>query len=498
MRTAIRFLRKGKLVELDRFEPTTTLLDYLRLTERSTGTKEGCGEGDCGACTIALGRLRDGKLVYEPVNSCILLLGQIDGCELLTVEDLERPDGLHPVQQALADLHGSQCGFCTPGFVMSLFTLYHTNTAGLTRKNVTDWIAGNLCRCTGYRPIVDAAMEACRSGLNDTFAARATETEAKLQVLQDAQDILVGSGDGFFFAPASFQSLLETYGEHTDATLVSGATDVGLWITKHLKDLPKVIYLGRVNGLSTCYEDEQGIRLGAGASYAVAEQFLKKIDPDLETVISRIGSKQVRASGTVGGNIANGSPIGDMPPMLIALNAEIELQSNRGRRTLPLEDYFIDYGKQNIAASEVLTSITVPRLAEDQIFRAYKISKRFDQDISAIMAAFRFTVKDGLLIDVRIAFGGMAATPKRAACSEMVLIGAHLEDRSSWEMALNAIERDYSPLSDMRASSDYRCSVGRSLLEKALIEASGLSSQNARVSGQRELISGGAHVNFSP
>ncbi|WP_108820062.1 xanthine dehydrogenase small subunit [Pseudovibrio sp. Alg231-02] len=494
MRTAIRFLRKGQIVELDRFEPTTTLLDYLRLSERSTGTKEGCGEGDCGACTIALGRLRDGKLIYEPVNSCILLLGQIDGCELVTVEDLEGPDGLHPVQKALVELHGSQCGFCTPGFVMNLFTLYHANTPGLTRQDVNTWIAGNLCRCTGYRPIVDAALEACRDGLNDVFAARAMETESKLAALQDAQDIHVGDDERFFFAPSSFQRLLETYGEHPEATLVSGSTDVGLWVTKHLRDLPKVIFLGRVNGLSTCYEDEQGIRLGAGASYAVAEQFLKSIDPDLEVVISRIGSKQVRASGTVGGNIANGSPIGDMPPMLIALGAEIELQSNRGRRTLPLESFFIDYGKQDIAENEVLTSISVPRLSADEQFRAYKITKRFDQDISAVMAAFCLTVKDGVVERARMAFGGVAGIPKRASSAEAALVGSSLEDPGSWQDALNAIESELVPLTDMRASSTYRRDIVRGLLEKALLEISASSSQKTRVHGQRELVEGGAHV----
>ena len=494
MRATLRFLRKGNVVELDRFEPTTTLLDYLRLQERSTGTKEGCNEGDCGACTVALGRLRDGKLVYEPVNSCILMLGQIDGCELVTVEDLEGPNGLHPVQQALVDLHGSQCGFCTPGFVMSLFTLYHANTPGLTRQDVNTWLAGNLCRCTGYRPIVDAALDACRAGLNDAFAARASETESKLAELHDAQDIHVGDLERFFYSPCSFQSLLETYGKHPDATLLSGATDVGLWVTKDLRDLPKIIYLGRVAGLNTCYEDEGGIRLGAGASYAVAEEFLKSIDPDLEVVISRIGSKQVRASGTVGGNIANGSPIGDMPPMLIALGAEIELQSNRGRRTLPLESFFIDYGKQDIAEGEVLTSISVPRLAESEQFRAYKISKRFDQDISAVMSAFCLSIKEGVVESARIAFGGMAGIPKRASGAETALVGADLNDPASWEGALSAIEHDFSPLSDMRASASYRRDVACGLLEKALMEISAKSSQHTRVHGQRQLDMGGAHV----
>ncbi|KZL17559.1 6-hydroxypseudooxynicotine dehydrogenase complex subunit beta [Pseudovibrio axinellae] len=495
MRKAIRFLRKGKVVELDQFEPTTTLLDYLRLSERSTGTKEGCGEGDCGACTIAIGRLRNGELVYEPVNSCILLLGQIDGCELVSVEDLEGPEGLHPVQQALFELHGSQCGFCTPGFVMSLFTLYHANKPGLSRADVNEWIAGNLCRCTGYRPIVDAALEACCSGLNDAFSARAEQTREALEALHDEQDVLVGEDAGFFYAPANFQSLLDTYAEHPDATLVSGSTDVGLWITKHLRDLPKIIYLGRVIGLGTCYEDEQGIRLGASASYAVAEEFLKTIDPDLDVVMSRIGSKQVRASGTVGGNIANGSPIGDMPPMLIALGAEIELQSNRGRRNLPLEHFFIDYGKQDIAENEVLTSISVPRLKSGEHFRAYKISKRFDQDISAVMAAFCLTVKDGVVEHARMAFGGMAGVPKRAGGAEVAIVGARLDEPDSWVHALSALERDFSPLTDMRASGAYRQKVACSLLEKALLELSDQSAASMRVHGQRAPVFGDAHVN---
>ncbi len=494
MRTAIRFLRKGKMVELDQFEPTTTLLDYLRLEERAMGTKEGCGEGDCGACTIALGRLRNGRLVYEPVNSCILLLGQIDGCELVTVEDLAGLDGLHPVQQALVELHGSQCGFCTPGFVMSLFTLYHSRRPGLTRQDVTTWIAGNLCRCTGYRPIIDAALEACRKDLNDIFYLRAAETTARLEALHDTRDIFIGTNDKFFCAPESFQSLLEIYAEHPDATLVSGATDVGLWITKHLKELPKVIYLGRVNGLSTCYKDEKGIRLGAAASYAVAESYLKTIDPDLEHVLTRIGSRQVRASGTIGGNIANGSPIGDMPPMLIALGAEIELQSIRGRRILPLESFFIDYGKQEIAENEVLTSIHIPHLIRQDHFRAYKITKRFDQDISAVMAAFCISLKDGRVQCARLAFGGMAGIPKRASTAEKALLGVSLDDPLSWQAALNAMETDFTPLSDMRASGTYRRDVARGLLKKALMEISENTSVNTRVQGQREQLAGGAHV----
>ncbi|WP_321504002.1 xanthine dehydrogenase small subunit [Breoghania sp.] len=486
MRNAIRFMRGGKVVEVADVGPTETLLDYLRLRERRTGTKEGCNEGDCGACTVALGRLHDGRVVYEPVNACIQLLGQVDGCEVVTVEDLAEDETLHPVQEALARHHGSQCGFCTPGITMSLFALYHEPAASPQRKVVNEHLAGNLCRCTGYRPIVDAAMEVCFSEAEDQYARRCETIAATLSELADGQGVFIGDETSFFAAPASIDALAELYARHPDATLVAGATDVGLWITKQLRDLPKIIWLGRVAALARVDPVDGGLIIGATASFARVEPHISRLDPDLGAVWSRIGSRQVRASGTVGGNIANGSPIGDTPPMLIALGATLELRQGASARTLPLEDFFIDYGKQDRRDAEFLTGLFVPTPGPGQVFRAYKISKRFDQDISAVMAAFLLTIENGRVTDARIAFGGMAATPKRARRAEAALGGAVLAEPGTWGRALKAIERDFAPISDMRASSEYRTKVSRSLLAKALVEAAGMPSTRTRVEGQRE------------
>jgi xanthine dehydrogenase small subunit len=486
MRRTIRFLRRGHVVELGDVAPTEMVLDHLRLREGACGTKEACAEGDCGACTVALGRLVGDRLVYEPVNSCILLTGMVDGKEVVAVDDLA-PSGapLHPVQQAMVDYHGSQCGFCTPGFVMSLFTLYHS-PARPDRKTVTDWLAGNLCRCTGYRPIVDAGLAACDGRPADSHAEGAAAAEARLAALRDGQDVFVGDGQRFFAAPASPDSLAELYGDHPDATLVAGATDVGLWVTKQLRDLPKIIHLGRVAGFDNIREEADALVIGAGATYAQAEPQLAAIDADMAELLRRLGSKQVRASGTIGGNIANGSPVGDMPPALIALGVTIELRRGAEVRALPLEDFFIAYGRQDRRAGEFVQSIRVPKLAANQTFRCYKISKRFDQDISAVLAAFRFTVDRTSITAARIAYGGMAGTPKRALATEAALAGACLRDEPSWDNAAAALERDFAPISDLRASAEYRLETARALLIKALREVSGAPTRITRIVGPRE------------
>ncbi|MXN64618.1 xanthine dehydrogenase small subunit [Stappia sp. GBMRC 2046] len=487
MRDCIRFLHRGEIVEVNDFKPTETVLDYLRLKRGLTGTKEGCAEGDCGACTIAVGRVEGDRISYRPINSCILFLGQVDGAELVTVDDLARDGTLHPVQQALVDFHGSQCGYCTPGFVMSLFTLYHAPGKTADRKTVTDWLAGNLCRCTGYRPIVDAALNSCFDTVDDAFSRRETETRKALQELADGRDAFVGSETSFFAAPATVDGLASLYEKHVDATIVAGSTDVGLWVTKQLRELNKIIWLGRVEGLDRIEETSSGLLLGAGATYFDAEPYFNRVDPDLGELFRRIGSKQVRASGTVGGNIANGSPIGDTPPALIALGATLELRKGDAARTLALEDFFIDYGKQDREPGEFVTGLYVPKLDPNQTFRAYKISKRFDQDISAVMAAFRFTIVQGQITEARIAYGGMAATPKRAAGAEAALIGARMDGPSSWAPALKAILEDFMPLTDMRASDGYRRETARALLAKALMEAGGTDDTKTRVTGHRNV-----------
>ena len=483
-RKGIRFHYRGQVVELAEVGPTETLLDWLRLRQGAMGTKEGCCEGDCGACTVALGRLQAGQVVYEPVNACILLLGMIDGKSLVTVDDLASDDRLHPVQQAMVDAHGSQCGFCTPGFVMSLFTLYHQG-GSVDRGTVDDHIAGNLCRCTGYRPIADAALKACTSPADDAWSASANAIAGLLTELDDGHEVFVGDENGFFAAPASLGSLCDLYQEYPDATLVGGATDVGLWVTKQLRKLPKIIHTGRVKEMHAVSFTKDAISIGAAATYAEAEQALAAIDPDVGELLRRLGSKQVRASGTVGGNIANGSPIGDTPPALIALDATLYLRKGDKTRRLPLEDFFIDYGRQDRAAGEVVTSVTVPRLGESDIFRCYKISKRFDQDISALLGAFRFTIKAGKIQDARIAYGGMAATPKRAQTAESALQGIRPNDRKGWQKAIEALSDDFQPISDMRSSAEYRMQTAKALLQKALTEAAGKSSTASRVIGIR-------------
>ena len=486
-REVVRFLRRGRVVERRGFAPTETLLDHLRLHEHALGTKEGCAEGDCGACTVAVGRLRrDGRVAYEPVNSCIQLVGMLDGAEVVTVDDLA-PSGraLHPVQRAMVDAHASQCGFCTPGFVMSLFTLYHARVAA-DRDIVNDWLAGNLCRCTGYRPIADAALACCTGKPDDAYTRRAGETASRLAALADDAHLFAGDEASFFAAPATEDELAALAARHPDATIVGGATDVGLWITKQLRDLPRILHTGRVASLHEVREREDGVEIGAAATYTEAERALGALDADIAEMLRRLGSKQVRAAGTVGGNIANGSPIGDSPPVLIALDASIELRLRDRRRTLALEDFFLAYGRQDRAPGEVLTRIRVPRPGPDEHFRCYKISKRFDQDISALLGAFLFRIEGGRVVAARIAYGGMAATPKRAARAEQAVTGLALDRPSSWTDAAAALADDFTPIDDLRASAAYRLRVARALLVKALTEIAGRPSGEIRVVGVRE------------
>ncbi len=476
----IGFLRRGKIVVHNLPNPMQTVLDYLRLDEKSKGTKEGCNEGDCGACTVVLGEVRDGRLYYAPVNACILLVAQLHGKELVTVDDLATNGVLHPVQQAMVDLHASQCGFCTPGFVMSLFALYHQEGV-VTRQNVVDQIAGNLCRCTGYRPIVDAALKACDSKASDTWTKQQTESLAQLATLNDGADVFAGDENGFVAMPRSAASLLSLVQQHPDATIVGGATDVGLWITKQMRSMPKIILTGGVGELHEVVDRGDHLSIGAAATYAEAFSALAKMAPDIGEVMRRIGSVQVRNSGTIGGNIANGSPIGDMPPLLIALGAELVLRSISGERRMALEDYFIAYGKQDRRPGELVWSINVPKLKSTQAFRAYKISKRFDQDISALMAAFCFAVDKGRISSARLAFGGMAATPKRAAKCEAALVGIEIANEPSWQDAVAALQKDFAPLSDMRASATYRLETAENLLRKALYEIADQGHHATRV-----------------
>ena len=486
-RNALQFIRSGRRVRIEQFSPRATLLDWLRLEERSTGTKEGCAEGDCGACAVVVVRERDGRLVHESVNSCITLLGQIDGAELITVEDLAENGTLHPVQDAMARLHGSQCGFCTPGIVMSLFAHYQSCGGETSRDTINDVLAGNLCRCTGYRPIVDSALEVCRTGADDQFAGKGAARLAALRALDDKADVLVGDETSFFAAPASEQSFARLYVEHPDATIVAGATDVGLWITKKLTPLQKIIHVGRVAELAAIEQSPAGLELRAVVSLARAAPALGTIDPDVAEVMRRFGSMQVRAAGTVGGNIANGSPIGDLAPMLIALGATLELRRGDHVRTMPLESFFLEYGKQDRQKSEFVRRLLVPALAPGAHFRAYKITKRVDEDISAVLAALCLNVEGDRIADARVAFGGMAGIPKRAKAVEEKLRGLSLADTRGWRAVADAVGDDFTPLTDLRASAGYRGRVASNLIIKALAEIAGVSSRVTRVADRRML-----------
>jgi xanthine dehydrogenase small subunit len=483
MRNEIRFFRRGRLIARSDLAPAATLLDYLRLEERATGTKEGCAEGDCGACTVVLRRPRQGRVVYEPVNSCILLAGQADGSEVIAVEDLA--DGeLHPVQRALVEHHGSQCGYCTPGFVMALFALYHERRKP-DRARVVEAIAGNLCRCTGYRPILDAGLDACSGKADDRFARGEEEAAKRLKSIADNEDIFIGTHDRFFAAPATIDGLAKLYQEHPDATLVSGATDVGLWITKELRTLPKIIWLGRAAGLDRIEDSGSEIRIGAAATVQAITPVLAAIDSDLGELIRRFGGWQVRSAATIGGNIANGSPIGDGPPALIALGAKLEMQRGEKFRSIPLENFFLEYKKQDREPGEFLRAVIVPKLAIGEHFRCFKLAKRYDQDISAVMGAVKLHLDGTRIADIRIAFGGMAGTPKRAKATEAKLQGVAVENAAAIKLALDAMEQDYQPLDDMRASAHYRLEGARALIAKAIAEIAGARTTATRVFGRR-------------
>jgi xanthine dehydrogenase small subunit len=494
MRRQVRFLLGQEQRELGEVDPTMTVLDWLRLDERRTGTKEGCNEGDCGACTVAIGRLEGDSVRYRAVNACIRFMGQLDGCQLLTVEDLKGKDGaFHPVQQAMVECHASQCGFCTPGFVMSLFTLFQNDpkadhsTTTLSADRVDDALAGNLCRCTGYAPIVAAAQRMLQlsRGQPDRFATERPDTVARLRALQDEETVAVGSGARRFYAPTTADALADILLEHPEARIVAGTTDVGLWVTKDLRVIDQVVDISRVKELRAITDTGDALEIGAGVTYADALPVLAALYPDIGEVFRRLGGEQVRNVGTIGGNIANGSPIGDSPPLLIALGARLVLRKGTERRELALEDFFIAYGKQDRQTSEFVEKIVLPKPAKDLRFRAYKIAKRFDQDISAVLGAFALTLADGTVGSARIAYGGMAGTPKRATHAEQALTGQSWNE-TTLEAAVAALAEDFTPLTDWRASAGYRAKVAGNLLRRLFIETTDQSTET-RLVGDRSL-----------
>ena len=472
MSEPIRFHFRGAIRQVDAAAPLRTVLQHLREELHCTGTKEGCAEGDCGACTVVIGELQDGRLQLKPVNACIQLLPTLDGKALFTVEDLQQADGtLHPVQQAMVECHGSQCGFCTPGFVMSLWNLYlqrEGEPAAPSRRQVDDALSGNLCRCTGYRPIIAAAT---RMGeLPPVTFDRAVVVAALLPLHSDTLRTHALAGGHTFFAPRTLSQAIQLRASHPAATLLAGSTDVGLWFTKQLRVLGDIVYLGEVAGLAAIDHGDTHLQIGATASLEAAYQAICHYYPaELTEMWQRFASLPVRNAGTLGGNVANGSPIGDSMPWLIALGADVVLQGSTGTRTLALEDFYLGYQKKDLRPDELVAAIRIPLPQAGRQFRTYKLAKRFDQDISAVCAAFSIRLDGDLISEIRIAYGGMAATPKRASHAEGSLLGQPWND-ASLTCAMAALTSDYTPLGDMRASAAYRMKAAQNLLRRFWFE----------------------------
>lgn len=456
--TEIAFLLNGTPVRVADAPPTRTLLDYLRETKGLTGTKEGCNEGDCGACTVIV----TDEAGPRALNACILFLPQLQGRAVRTVEGISGPDGaLHPVQQAMIDHHGSQCGFCTPGFIASMAA---GHLQGRHDHDVV--LAGNLCRCTGYAPIIRAAQAAADQPVPDW--------------MRDAPDFnltQIPSGSGGeapgIFRPQTTDELASYYAANPDATLIAGATDVGLWVTKQLRELPKPVFLSGIRDLQGIDVGPDSIRIGAGVTITDLRAAMAGPHPAFAAMLTRYASEQVRNAATIGGNIANGSPIGDGPPALIALGATLHLRCGPATRDLPLEDFFLDYRKQDRAPGEFVTGVTIPAQAPG--LRVYKLSKRFDQDISAVLGAFNITVADGVITAARIAFGGMAGIPKRARAMEAALIGQPCA-LAAFQAAKAAAAQDFAPLSDMRASAAYRLEAAGNMALRWFHDHAGLAT----------------------
>jgi len=469
---AIRFVLDGEVQVVDGIAPTTTVLQYLRDHLHRTGTKEGCAEGDCGACTVVVAEPAGDAVRYRATNACIQFLPTLDGKALLTVESLRMASGgaLHPVQQAMVECHGSQCGFCTPGFVMSLFALERGNAAP-SDEDIRFALSGNLCRCTGYRPILAAArrMYELDGGMSADYERA---LKAGLDAVRVTQEKRLETPGCRYAAPVTVDGLARLLAERPGATLLAGGTDVGLWVTKELRDLADVVYIGNVAGLDRIERTQDGIGIGAGVTLTDAFAALLAEYPDLHEIVRRFASPPICNAGTLCGNVANGSPIGDSMPALIALGATVELRRFAATRTLPLEDYYLDYRRTALAPGEFVAAVRVPRTRASLAFRSYKVSKRHDQDISGVCAAFAVDLADGHVGRARVCFGALAAVPKRAARCEDVLTGARW-NATTIEKAAQALATDYQPISDLRASGEYRARVAAGLLRRFHADVSG-------------------------
>ncbi len=467
---SIRFVLDGDIIEVDEVDPTRTVLQFLREDLGRTGTKEGCAEGDCGACTVVLAELTGNgdDVRLRPVNACIQFLATLDGKELITVESLTRGNAdPHPVQAAMIDQHGSQCGFCTPGFVMSLLALYEDGGQP-TRRQIDDALAGNLCRCTGYRPIIAAAR-----AMHDLPGNGVQLTHAgQLKSIARAAAFETGKAGRRYLAPTTLAETAQYLADFPDATLLAGGTDIGLWVTKQYRRIDTVIYLGHVQELKRVETSKTHLEIGAAVPLADAIPPLVGLYPGLEELFQRFASPPIRNAGTLGGNVANGSPIGDSIPALMVLGTSVVVHGSAGRREVSLDDFYVDYMVNDLKPGECIEKLRVPLPQDEDVVASYKWSKRFDQDISGVCTAYRLRLDGDIVASVRIACGGMAATVRRAHACEAALTG-QTWSQASVDAGMAALAHDYAPISDMRASADYRLRACQNLLQRFYLETRG-------------------------
>ncbi len=470
-RKEVRFLLNDEQVILKNISPSLSLLDFLRLERGLCGTKEGCNEGDCGACTILVGRLVDEQLTYEAVNACIRFVPSLDGMHIITIEHLKPSDKeLHPVQKALVKYHGSQCGFCTPGIAMSLYGLWLQNPFP-KQEEIKIALQGNLCRCTGYAPIIRAALAISKQGdLANDFLHKQRQTIIKnLQKINEGAQVEVISEAGEFYIPKTIDDLALLYADKPKATLLAGSTDIGLWVNVEHRNISPVIFIGNIAELKEIKQGKDALIIGAGITYSQAREAFAKHFSFLADFLTNIGGTQVRNMGTIGGNIANGSPIGDMAPPLIALGASLHLQQGNKHRKILLEDFYIAYGKQDLQQSEFIKSIEIPYIKPNELVVVYKVSKRKYEDISTLCAAFKLEIKNEIITKSILAYGGMAAKPSRAKRAEKQLLDEPISQKIFDKAAL-VLSDDFSPINDVRASADYRMLVAQNLLKKFYLE----------------------------
>lgn len=468
----IVFWMDGKRVEVDfsrdsQWKPTTTVLNYLRSLSNHKGTKEGCAEGDCGACTVAIAEPdSSGKMNYRAIDSCLVFLPMIHGKHLITVENLGASDQLHPVQKAMVDCDGSQCGYCTPGFIMSLFALYKSEQVP-DREEIMDALTGNLCRCTGYRPIVEAAAESCLGSCEDRFTAGEDQVAAALdEIKENESDIAIQTPTNTYFRPDKLADALQYRSDHPDALIVCGATDVGLMVTKKKLDLPLVLDLSGVPELNRWEEVENGLYLGATLNLEQVKHRVKNRFPALFDMLAVFGSRQIREQATLGGNLANASPIGDTPPVLMALDADVVLQNASGTRTMKVTEFITGYRTTDLQADELITGVIIPPTPPHRTVKSYKISKRKDLDISTVSGGFWLDLsQDGRIQDIGLVYGGMAAMTKRAKKAEQYLLGKEWT-RENVEAAMDQVEAEFTPISDARSGKEGRRIMARNLLLK--------------------------------